>query len=294
MGGLSPERAISLYTGSHVCAALVARGYDVTVIDWTDGRSLADRLDESRVGRVWVALHGTLGEDGCVQGLLECARIPYTGSGVLASALGMDKIASKRAFASEHIATPPWTVYRPEFEGGSLEFPLIVKPSRQGSSLGLSLVRHASEFADAVDAAGQYPGDVLLEQYVPGRELSVGVLDDTVLGIVEIKPAGGLFDFNAKYDYRNNGTEYLLPASLDPMMDAAVRDLALSAHRALGCSGLSRIDLRLRDDGRLYVLEVNTLPGCGTLSLVTRMACHAGLSYEDLVERVLLGARLHA
>jgi len=293
MGGSSPERPVSLYTGCHACAALISRGYDVTALDWTDGRPLASLLREARIGRVWLALHGTLGEDGSVQGLLECERIPYTGSSVLASALGIDKIASKRLFDGLHIATPAWTVYRAESDVEPLGFPLIVKPSRQGSSVGLSLVSHARELAAAVDAARRFSADALVEQYVPGRELSVGVLDDAVLGTVEIKARNGLFDFDAKYNTRTNSTEYIVPAPLDPATEAAVTDLALSAHRALGCSGLSRIDVRLRDDGRPFVLEVNTLPGCGSLSLVTKMARHAGLSYEDLVERVLRGARLH-
>jgi D-alanine-D-alanine ligase len=294
MGGSSAERRISLYTGAHVLAALIERGYDATPIDWRNGFSLAALLREARVGRVWVALHGTLGEDGCVQGLLESERIPYTGSGVLASALGMNKIASKQLFDRLEIPTPDWTRYRSDGDAGSLGFPLVVKPSQQGSSVGVSLVREESELPEAIGTARRFSGDVLLERFVPGRELSVGVLDDEVLGTVEIKPGGDLFDWNAKYDLANHRTEYVLPAPLDPATDARVRALALSAHRALGCSGLSRTDMRLQDDGRAFVLEVNTLPGCGTLSLVTKIAHHAGLSYGDLVERVLLGARLHA
>jgi D-alanine-D-alanine ligase len=293
MGGPSSEREVSLYTGSHVREALTARGHDAITINWSDGCSLAALLREARVGTAWVALHGTCGEDGCVQGLLECERIPYTGSGVLASALGMDKIASKKVFDGLHVATPAWAVYRSQSDAERFDFPFVVKPSRQGSSVGLSVVRHSPEFATALEAARQFTGDILLEEYVPGRELSVGVLDDAVLGIVEIHPAGGLYDWNAKYDYKNNHTEYTLPVPLDAPIEDAVRQLALSAHRALGCSGLTRTDIRLRDDGRAYVLEVNTLPGCGRLSLVTRMAHHAGLSYEDLVERILRGARLH-
>lgn len=293
MGGLSSEREVSLYTGSHVHEALIARGHDAITMDWSNGCSLAAQLREARVGTVWVALHGTRGEDGCVQGLLECERIPYTGSGVLASALGMDKIASKRVFDSLHVATPAWTVYRSETDAERFDFPFVVKPSRQGSSVGLSLVRQGSELTVALEAVRRFTGDILLEQYVPGRELSVGVLDDAVLGIVEIHPAGGLYDWNAKYDYKNNHTGYTLPVPLDAPTEDAVRQLALSAHRALGCCGLSRTDIRLRDDGRAYVLEINTLPGCGRLSLVTKMAQHAGLSYEGLVERILLGARLH-
>jgi D-alanine-D-alanine ligase len=293
MGGPSSEREVSLYTGSHVQEALIARGHDVVAISWSNGGSLAALLRESRVATVWVALHGTRGEDGCVQGLLECERIPYTGSGVLASALGMDKIAAKKVFDSLHVATPAWTVYRSETDGERFDFPFVLKPSRQGSSVGLSLVRRSSELAVALETARRFTGDILLEEYVPGRELSVGVLDNEVLGIVEIRPAGDLYDCNAKYDYKNNHTEYTMPAPLDGPTEDAVRQLALSAHRGLGCSGLTRTDIRLRNDGRAYVLEVNTLPGCGRLSLVTRMARHAGLSYEDLVERVLLGARLH-
>ena len=293
MGGSSAERRISLYTGAHVLAALTQRGYDATPIDWRNGSSLAAELRGARVGKVWVALHGTLGEDGCVQGLLECERIPYTGSGVLASALAMNKIASKLVFDRLEIPTPGWSVYRSDEDHDLPEFPLVVKPSRQGSSVGLSLVRQPCDLPAAVDAARRFAGDVLLERFVPGREISVGVLDDEVLGTVEIKANADVFDWNAKYDVRSGRTEYAVPAALDPATDTEVRALALSAHRALGCSGLSRTDIRLGNDGRAFVLEVNTLPGCGVLSLVTRMARHIGLSYEDLVERVLLGARLH-
>src|SRR5215813_2828490 len=212
MGGPSAEREVSLRTGAAVRDALEKGGYTAIAIDWTGGESVATLLRDARIDVVWIALHGTLGEDGCIQGLLECERIPYTGSGVLASALGMDKIASKKVFDSLHVATPAWTVYRSETDGERFDFPFVIKPSRQGSSVGLSLVRRSSELAVALEAAGRFTGDILLEEYVPGRELSVGVLDNEVLGIVEIHPAGDLYDCNAKYDYKNNHTEYILPA----------------------------------------------------------------------------------
>jgi D-alanine-D-alanine ligase len=291
MGGPSAEREVSLRTGAAVRDALVRRGYDTVAIDWTGDASLAQLLRDAKAEAVWLALHGTFGEDGCVQGLLECERIPYTGSGVLASALGMDKAASKRIFDHFAIATPAWTLYRDEKDARAIGLPIVVKPSREGSSVGVTIVHEEGQFDGALSTAQKCHGDVLLETYIKGRDLSVAVLDDAVLGTVEIKPAVALYDYQAKYERKD--TQYLVPAPLDETTAAKVSDLALRAHRALGCAGATRSDLVIGEDGRAWVLEVNTLPGMTATSLLPKIARHAGLSYDDLVERILQSARVH-
>jgi D-alanine-D-alanine ligase len=292
MGGPSAEREISLRTGKAVHAALARRGYNAITIDWGAARSLGAELRAEHVEVVWLALHGTLGEDGCVQGLLECERIPYTGSGVLASALGMDKVASKRMFDQFAIATPRWSLYRDDKDVDALGLPLVVKPSREGSSVGVTIVRDRDALSAALDAARAAHGEVMLEEYIDGHDLSVGVLDDAVLGTVEIRPAVPFYDYQAKYERKD--TKYLVPAPLDEPADAKLRDLALRAHRALGCSGATRTDLVSAQDGRIFVLEVNTLPGMTATSLLPKMAAHVGMSYDELCERILAGARLHS
>src|SRR5215831_3097822 len=178
MGGPSSEREVSLRTGGAVLQALKNRGYDAVAIDWTADRSLGELVRTTRIEVAWIALHGTWGEDGCVQGLLECERIPYTGSGVLASALGMDKVQSKRLFDHFAIATPPWTLYGEPRDVDDLGFPLVVKPSREGSSVGVTIVQNAAQLSDGLAAAQKCHGEILLERYIKGADLSVAVLDD--------------------------------------------------------------------------------------------------------------------
>ena len=192
MGGLSAEREVSLNTGKGVLAALGKLGYDAVGVDWVAESDLGGLLRAAGVEVVWNALHGTFGEDGAVQGLLECLAIPYTGSGVLASAVGMDKIMSKRLFDEQDVPTPEWRAPRPGDDVAALAralgFPVVVKPSREGSTVGITIVERPEDLAAAVVAAARCHGDLLLERYVPGRELSVGLLDDEVLGTVEIRP----------------------------------------------------------------------------------------------------------
>jgi D-alanine-D-alanine ligase len=288
MGGPSAEREVSLRTGAAVRDALERRGYSAVAVDWTGGESAAQLLRDARIDVVWLALHGTLGEDGCIQGLLECERIPYTGSGVLASALGMDKIASKQIFEQAGIQTPQWQLFSSDL---TARFPCVVKPSREGSSVGVTIVTDPKDWPGAIAAAQKCHGEVMVEAYVKGRDLSVAVLDDTVLGTVEIKPAVEFYDYEAKYQRKD--TQYLVPAPLPPYADARARELTLMAHRALGCSGATRSDL-VYDGKDVWMLEVNTLPGMTATSLIPKIAQHAGMSYDELVERILLSARLHA
>ena len=274
--------------------ALTERGHDAIAIDWSAREDLVAILRHQRIERVWIALHGTLGEDGCVQGLLECLRIPYTGSGVTASALAMDKVLSKRLFEAHGLRTPAWRIAGsdPEADARALGFPLVVKPACEGSTVGISIVRGPRQVEEGVALARQYHGATLLEKFIAGRELSVGVLDGTVLGTVEIRAKDGFYDYDAKYLRSDN--EYLVPAPLDADVDRAVRESARRACAALGCRGQARVDLRLDEQGRDFVLEVNTLPGMTETSLLPKIAARAGIDYGALCERILDGARLAA
>jgi D-alanine-D-alanine ligase len=296
MGGSSSEREISLRTGAGVHRALLEKGYTAVAIDWVLSKDLSSLLRESGVEVVWNALHGTFGEDGCVQGLLECLKIPYTGSGVLGSALAMDKILSKRVFDGQGIPTPSWRVLDPGSDAAavarSVGYPLVVKPSSEGSTVGVTIVREESKLSAAVKEARGHHGLPLVERYIAGGEISVAILDDAVLGSVEIRPKKGFYDYGAKY--LTGDTEYLVPAPLAPETLRTASDAALRAHQALGCSGHSRVDLRVEDKGKVWVLEVNTLPGLTETSLLPKIARHAGIDYASLVERILASARLWA
>jgi D-alanine-D-alanine ligase len=290
MGGPSSEREVSLNTGRGVAAALAGLGYDVAAVDWTG--DLATQLREARVEVVWNALHGTWGEDGCVQGLCEVLRLPYTGSGVLASAVAMDKILSKRLFAAAGIGVPEWRIVRTPAECAPIGLPCVIKPSREGSSVGVTIVRRAEDLPAALAAAARCHGEVLCERYVKAHEVQVGILDDEPLGTVEIRPAVEFYDYEAKYLRKD--TQYLCPAPLSPEREAAIKALGLRAHQALGCATYSRVDFLMTDAGETFVLEVNTLPGMTATSLIPKMAAQAGLTYAAVCERILAGARLRA
>jgi D-alanine-D-alanine ligase len=292
MGGPSSEREVSLKTGRGVLEALVARGWDAVGIDWKAGESLPAALQQHRVEVAWIALHGVWGEDGCVQGLLECHGVPYTGSGVLASALAMDKVATRRIFDQESIESPRWRRYHGPADAARLGFPLVVKPSAEGSSVGVSIVKDQAGLQPALDAAGKGRGVVLVEQYVKGREINVGVLDDEAIGEVEIRPATEFYDYEAKY--LRNDTQYLVPAPVSDAERRVLHDLAVRAHKALGCAGATRVDLILAEGGRAVCLEINTLPGMTDHSLLPKIAAHRGMDYATLVERILDSAALHA
>lgn len=300
LGGLSAERDVSLKTGAGVLAALQELSYDAIGIDWRLGTSLPTLLADAGVGVVWNALHGTYGEDGAVQGLCACLGIPCTGSGILASALAMDKIASKRLFESHGIPTPRWCTLPGAADGpadgadaftalADWKLPLVVKPADEGSSVGVSIVDDRDQLAAAVVLARTFHGPVLIEDYIAGTEIFVGILDGTVLGSVEVQPATRFYDYEAKY--LRNDTRYLIPPDVSPDIVARAETAALAAHRALGCSGHSRPDLRIDRAGNAWVLEVNTLPGMTATSLLPKIARAAGMSYPQLCERILASAR---
>jgi len=292
MGGLSAEREVSLDSGAGVLRALQGRGWDAVAIDWAPGTSLPALLAEVDPDAVWNALHGTYGEDGAVQGLLECMDIRYTGSGILASALAMDKVASKRIFESHRLATARWSLVPRDADPGAVpdgwQFPLVVKPGNEGSSVGVTVVDRPAALAAAVELARGCHGPTLIEEYIAGTEVCTGILDGEVIGSVEVRPARGFYDYAAKY--QRDDTAYLIPPEIAAAPLAEVERLALGAHQALGCGSYSRVDLRVRDDGAAFLLEVNTLPGMTSHSLIPKIAAARGIDYAGLCERILTAA----
>lgn len=292
-GGLSAEREVSLKSGGAVHQALVAQGYNAVAIDV--GRDLAEVVQREGIEVAFIALHGRYGEDGCVQGLLELLQIPYTGSGVLASALAMHKLYSKQTFAANGILTAPFRCYRRDetITLAELPFglPLVVKPVQEGSSVGISIVREAHQLPAALELAFRHDEEVLVEQYIKGQEVQVGILDDAPIGAIEIVPKNEFYDYEAKYV--DGRADHFFPARLEPALYAHAQQVGLAAHRALGCRGYSRVDLLVTACGDCYVLEVNTLPGMTALSLLPEIAAKgAGLSFEALVARIIEAASL--
>jgi len=291
MGGWSAEREVSLVSGQAAVEALRERGYLVSPIDV--GRDLPSRLAELRPDVVYNALHGRFGEDGTVQGLLEIMGIPYSHSGVLASSLAMNKAMAKRLFATaglrcaEGVVT---TVTALLANGAPMDPPYVVKPNGEGSSVGVKIVRRTGE--RPIDRNDwPYGPEILVERYIAGRELTVGVLGDQPLAVTEIRHRHGFFDYHAKYTA--NEAQHLIPAPLAPELYQRALDHALTAHRLLGCRGVSRADFRLDEDDPdgLFLLEVNTQPGMTPISLVPEQAAHVGIAFADLVERLVEDAR---
>ncbi|NVJ06059.1 D-alanine--D-alanine ligase [Myxococcus sp. AM001] len=297
LGGMSAERDVSLRTGEAVSGALRGLGY--TVVELDVGRDLPARLAAEQVDVAWLAVHGRYGEDGCLQGLLESLFIPYTGSGVLASALAMDKVYAKQIFVAHGIPTPAYRSFRDAAsalaaaDSLSFPFPVVVKPSREGSSVGVHICKTRDAYEAAVTDAAKYAGSLLVEQFVKGREVQGGVLDDEALGVIEVRAAREFYDYDAKYK-AGTGTQYLFPAPLPPAQYARVNEVCLAAHQALGCSGGSRSDVIVTDGGEVFLLETNTLPGMTATSLLPKIAAGRGIDFPALCERLLLGACLKA
>lgn len=296
LGGLSAEREVSLRTGEAVAGALEERGHEVVRI-YVD-RDVDQVLRQTPIDVAWIALHGRWGEDGCIQGLLETMGIPYTGSSVLASALAMDKLKAKELFRLHNVPTPPYYVV--DAEGlaeieevhGSFGFPAVVKPRREGSSIGVSIAKDLVELAKSVEEALRFDAHAIVERWVKGREIAVGILDGRVLGAVEIAPKRGFYDYQAKY--QKGMADYFLPPRIEPTRQLGVLQIAARAHEVLGCTGATRADLLVTEGQNEYVLEVNTLPGMTQTSLLPKIARSAGMDFGDLCEAVLSGARLHA
>ncbi len=303
MGGSSAERAVSLMSGTGVLAALRSQGVDAHAFDPAE----RDLLDLKREGfaRAFIALHGRHGEDGTVQGLLELLGIPYTGSGVMASAIAMDKVMTKRVWVAEGLPTPRWVWLAPGQQAreqvvavpDTLGLPLIVKPPREGSSIGISKVVGYSQMQDAVKLAAQFDADVLCEEFITGIELTCPVLGEgdnaRALPVVRIDAPEGNYDFQNKY--YTDVVRYGIPSGLSAAEEAEVQRLTLAAYRTLGCRGWGRADLMFREsDRKPFLLEMNTSPGMTGHSLVPMSASAAGLSYEALCLLLLQSAALDA
>jgi D-alanine-D-alanine ligase len=299
MGGTSAEREVSLRTGEGVARALESRGHHVAPIVWAPGGRGPDQLVRAaRVDVVFIALHGRGGEDGCVQGMLELMGIPYTGSGVLASALAMDKLKAKEMFRLHNVPTPPYYVAGhadlPDLESvhGGFGFPAIVKPRREGSSVGLAKAGSVGELREAIERALAFDDHVLVERFVQAMEVHVGILAGRVLGAIEVTPHEGLYDYRAKYTA--GLTDYVCPPRLPQARLRGVMNLGAAASRALACAGACRVDLLVSEGENEYVLEVNTLPGMTPTSLLPKIAAAAGIDYPSLCEAILDDARLNA
>lgn len=289
-GGFSSEREVSLKSGAAVAAALRSRGHDVREVDVTCDFVDFDALEGADV--VFIALHGKFGEDGQLQEMLERRGIPFTGSTAAASALAMDKAAAKERFRGAGVPTPDAAVLKADNPravakaaravAAAIGYPVVVKPCCEGSSVGVSIHRGPETIARGVAEAFKCGDRVLVERYVPGREMTVGVFEGRALPAIELRPAQEFYTYDAKY--RDTRTEYVVAP--DPKVEAT----AMKAHASLGCNGFSRVDLRVTDDGQVFVLEVNTIPGLTDRSLLPKAARAAGISFEDLCDRIARNA----
>lgn len=288
MGGWGPEREVSFKSGKAVLNSLTKAGYKAVAVE--AGDDLVEKLKKEKIEIAFVALHGPVGEDGIIQGVLEFLRIPYTGSGVLASALCMDKRISKRIFEAEGIPNARWEAARRGAKPSKVKAPMVVKPARQGSSVGVKIImeNNQAKLDEALENAFRLDEWVIVEEYVEGKEITVGVLDGEPLGCVEIVPKGGFYDYERKYT--PGMTEYLAPAPIPDVVAEEIRALAGKAFSALGCRGAARADFRLSLKGEPKILEVNSIPGLTSTSLLPKSAGVVGMDFDTLVQRMLAGA----
>jgi len=296
MGGTSTEREVSLRSGTAIHNALKGLGYDTIAID--AGPDICSVLKTETIELSFLALHGGYGENGAIQGMLEVLGIPYTGSGVLASALAMDKEASKKIFLYHNIPVPPFKVVSSKQLAVSskekdssligFDLPWVVKPVAEGSSVGVSIVKDETGFEQALETACSYGLKAIVEKYIDGKEVHIGILNDRILGGVEVRPSLEFYSYEAKYTAGK--TEYILPPEIDTKAYEKAKVAAFSAHSALGCKGATRVDLRVDGEGNPYVLEVNTIPGMTETSLLPKIAKRAGLDFPALIEEIVRGA----
>jgi D-alanine-D-alanine ligase len=285
-GGPGSERAVSLATGTGVGKALRSLGAIVTEVDVEN----ADFALPNDIELAFIALHGTFGEDGQVQQILEDRGVPYTGEGVAGSRLAFDKIPSKEKFTTHGVATPNWEIIHLG-QQPSLPLPYVIKAPRQGSTVGVYIVNEAAQVATALSEAAKYDDELLVEEFIPGRELTIGVLGDLALPILEIIPKSGFYDFNDKYPFLNpqggGGAQHICPAEIAGDLAGRIQDLALLACVSLGLKVYSRVDVRLSERSEPFVLEINTIPGMTEASLLPEAAAVAGISYPELCRRVI-------
>ena len=286
MGGPGSERDVSMATGKGVAKALRSLGAEVSEVDVKG----ADFELPEEVELAFIALHGTFGEDGQVQRILEDRGVPYTGEGAAESELAFDKIRSKEAFRQHGIATPYWQIImlgqRP-----TIPIPFVIKAPRQGSTVGVHIIRNERDVDAAITDASTYDRELLVEKFIPGRELTIGILGDQALPIIEIIPKGGFYDFTNKYPFLNpsagGGAEHVCPARIPEEQTRSIQELALRAHRSLGLQVYSRVDIMLPEEGEPSVLEINTIPGMTEASLLPEAAGVAGIGYPELCARII-------
>lgn len=294
LGGLSSEREVSLRTGEAVLNALRERGHNVIPIYVDHDIDVA--LRQEQIDVAFIALHGRWGEDGCIQGLLELQGIPYTGSDVMASALAMHKGKAKELFRLHNLPTPAYYTLTEDDAAdlagvhGDFGFPCVVKPIREGSSVGVAICHSLEELAPAVEKALCFDGEVLIERFIAGKEVSVAILGNRALGACEIAPRAGFYDYQNKYT--KGATDYFVPPRLSPERYRGVLAQALRAHIALGCQGATRVDMMISESGNEFILEVNTVPGLTPTSLLPKIADAAGISFGELCEHMLASASL--
>lgn len=292
-GGISSEREISLLTGKNIYQSLLKSGYNTIFIDFKN--DFYSKL--KKINLAFLALHGRYGEDGTVQGLLELMKIPYTGSGVLGSAIAINKILSKKILEYENILTPKYIALNSN-DGLDLKkikslinekifYPVIVKPNCEGSTIGVNIVNNNDQIKHAIEDALKYDNKILIEKYINGRELTVSIIgnEPVALPIIEIKPKSGFYDYKSKYV--ENMTEYIVPAELDKEISRHISEVAVKSHRVLECSDISRVDFILDNYNNAYVFELNTMPGMTATSLVPKAAKAAGINFDLLVEIIL-------
>ena len=299
MGGTSREREISLRSGKNVMEALIRQGYDAISID--PARELAPQLKEQNIEVAFLALHGTPGEDGSIQGFLETLNIPYTGSKILASALAIDKVAAKKMFVADNVPTPPYIEIFAEDDlelkaqmiNKKLGMPVVVKPNTEGSSFGVTIVQDKKDLVKVLEHTRAEFKHIFAEKFIKGQEVTVGILgsgtETEALPILELRPKSEFYDFNAKYT--KGATEFILPAELTRKVYEKTQSIALAAHRSLGCSGVSRVDIIVDDRGRPWVHEINTIPGMTELSDLPAEALASGISFDQLVLKILASAQ---
>jgi len=294
MGGPSSEREVSLKSGEAVYQSLRAQGQEVVAIDiktddWWENHKI---IQEADIDIAFIALHGNFGEDGQIQTILEQMNISYTGSGPIASRLAMDKILSRRIFQDKDISVPRYVVLNEKVDrehlciiSQGLQLPLVVKPATQGSSIGLSIIETEEQLKQAAEHAFIFGDRIIIEEYIPGREITVGILGDSALPVIEIVPQNKFYDYEAKY--KPGKSNYVVPADLPVQVSVKAQSIAQAAHTHLGCSGFSRVDMRLSTDNIPYVLEVNSIPGLTSTSLLPKAAKVAGIDFAQLCMRIL-------
>ena len=295
MGGTSPEREISKKTGVAILTALQKKGY--TAISIEADSSLINSLQKEAIEIAFIALHGSPGEDGTIQSLLKILNIPYTGSDILSSAISMNKAVSKKIFIYHRLPTPEFQSFiRNETESGCLQdritisLPLVIKPSNGGSTIGISIAREKDQIESCIKNAFQHSREIIIEEFIRGREITVGILNGLPLPIVEIRPKNGFYDYESKYTSEETG--YIVAPDLDDKKTALIQDMAVNAFNSLGCRGAARVDFIISTDGSPFILEINTIPGMTETSLLPMAAEKAGINFENLVEKIMFEAAL--